>query len=261
MNPYKQALTEPLHLLTAATLAALAPAFGDPLPLFLLGGGEAIYLLYMPQSRWYTALNDRRAIAALQKARERCKRQILTDAPRDTRDAFVRMERFYSGVVSENAAISPDFCAAYERLFLQYLRLVEQESAFDRYLAGLAVAAGVTNDVRGTEQVERIIARSQEQVAWFRELLYAATNAPDASVADASRQIAEMEERIVFTETVTRFRAAVVEEKRGIECLFEEITPNASDVAATVEANVKQFLNRLTVSVPKETRVAALAAA
>ena len=190
MNPYKQALTEPLHMLTAVGLAALAPAFGDPLPLFLLGGGEAIYLLYVPPSAWYTALNHRRAVAALRRTREERKAQVLTDAPHDTRDAFGRMELLYNGIVSGSAAMAPDVAARYERLFTQYLRLVEQESAFDRQFTGLAKAAGVPLDVRGTEQAQSIIARSQEQITWFRDLLHSVQGAPGGSVADAGRQIA-----------------------------------------------------------------------
>ena len=172
MNRYQQAFLEPLHLMTLMGLIALSPAFGDPLPFFIAGTGEALYLLYVPDSLWYVSLQNRRAITALQTKRKRLKHDLWKDFPEESYTTFTQIELIYTGYLATAGQITPDVAARYEGLLQQYLQFIGRERGFDKQLRDLAQSVNVSADVTNAEREEQIIHQCQEQIAWLGELIH-----------------------------------------------------------------------------------------
>lgn len=263
LTSYKQAFTEPLHLLALIGIAAMTPAFGDPLPLFLAGAGEALYLIYVPDSRWYTALQNRRATTARRTAREKLNRELLPSADEATRSASARLELIYSGYLAGASAILPETMARYEGLLEQHIRFVAKEWTFEKQMREIARASDIADDVFGVQRDGRIVAYCLEQIALCRELLQSVGDtARGSNVADAGRQIALMEERIAYIETASRLREDVSRERVAIETAFSRLS-NAEQKGDTDDTDTLQLTSarlraKLEQFAPHEARVSQL---
>ncbi len=263
LTRYKKAFTEPINLLTLIGFGALTPAFGDPLPLFLAGAGEALYLIYVPESRWYVALQDRRAFALRKLEREKLSRELLSSADEETRSAPSRIERIYSGYRG-GAAASPETAARYEALLEQYIRFVAKESVFERQMREIARVSGVPDDVFGVQCNRRIVEYCLEQITMYRGLLQSVGDtARESNVADAERQIVLMEERITYVETASRLFEEVTRERMAIETTFAHLADadgkcDTADGADAVRQNAERLRAKLEQFAPHEARVTRL---
>lgn len=94
----KNAFAETPNLLGLASAFALSAAFLNPLPLLVGLAAEAGYLIFTPDSKWYTRLLEKRYQAEVDKRRAELKRQVFPYLTDGERERFERLEQSRSEI-------------------------------------------------------------------------------------------------------------------------------------------------------------------
>ena len=89
---YKKAANEKANLIGVAAALGLSGFFFTPIPLIIGAAAEAIYFIFVPDSKWYRRLVDARYEKEVAARREAMKLEILRDLPSDDRTRFARLE-------------------------------------------------------------------------------------------------------------------------------------------------------------------------
>jgi len=91
-NRYLEAFKESYNTVGLASVVALSAALLNPLPLLAGMVAEAVYLLFVPDSRWYEARLSRRYDAEVEQRRQKLKAQVLPTLRPEMQERFRRLE-------------------------------------------------------------------------------------------------------------------------------------------------------------------------
>src|SRR5689334_16727719 len=95
MNPrnrYAEALKENYNIIGLAGAVAVAAALTNPFILLPALVAEAAYLIFVPDTRWYTQRLARRHDAEIEERRNRMKAEIMPTLRPDLQRRFLRLE-------------------------------------------------------------------------------------------------------------------------------------------------------------------------
>lgn len=136
-NRYREALAEGGNLVGISSAVALSLATFSPLPLLVGLVAEAAYLLFVPDSEWYSRRLARRHDVEIDRRREALKAQLLPTLRTPRRRSFQRLEEIRGEIEAQAGEDSPWFPQVLRKLdFLleKYLQFAEKEVRYRAYL-------------------------------------------------------------------------------------------------------------------------------
>ena len=138
-NRTEEAFKEHANLIGMAVFAALSLAFLNLGPLLVGVVAEVAYLLFVPDSSWYTRLSNIRAAIAAQQQRETSKKDTLPTLCPNTRARYLRLEQVCRqlGEKTSNQALFTEAPHKFEYLLDTYLAFAVKEAQFSQYLASV----------------------------------------------------------------------------------------------------------------------------
>lgn len=160
-----EAFSEGFNMVSLAGAAALSAALLNPVPLLIGVVAEAAYLLFIPDSRWFSARLERRYDAEVKAHRDKLRAKTFPLLADRTRNRFLRLESIRVEVEAHPAVADEkwfrEVCRKLDYLLEKFLLFAQKEAEFLRYLDSVyeEVLAGPprpkVNDRRG-ERRERI---------------------------------------------------------------------------------------------------------
>jgi hypothetical protein len=135
-----QAFKENGNLLALATTAAISAALLNPIPLIIGAVAEAIYLIFVPDSKWYTNRLQEKFDAEVIARREQLKEQIFPLVRPEIKQEFARLEQVREQINGQSRSEEPWFREALRKLdFLmeKYLQFAQKEAQFGAYIASV----------------------------------------------------------------------------------------------------------------------------
>jgi hypothetical protein len=141
-NKLVEALKEDFHLIGISGAALLAAVTGQ----FWLVGlgaavGEALYLIFVPDSAWYRKRLDRRYNEEMARHRELLKQRLLHEIDEEDRIRFERLERLQRELAQQYSDPKLDWCQDVLRrvdyLVDHFLSYAHKAAQFERYLRRL----------------------------------------------------------------------------------------------------------------------------
>ena len=151
-SPTKEAFTEPYNLYTLAGLTALSFMLLTPAPLLAALVGEAVYLLFVPDSPWYSAIVNARTQSDNEKASEEKRRRLREGiVPTLDSQASARYKRLLAvrdqitSGTSNNADWYVDLRNKLEEMLDRFLTYAVKEKQFREHLNTLLDQARASN--------------------------------------------------------------------------------------------------------------------
>lgn len=158
-NRYLEALKESLNVVGLATAAAVSAATLNPLPLLAGLVAEAVYLAFVPDSKWYEARLSRRFDAEVERRRAELKATLLPQLRPDLKERFERLEATRRQIGEQPLTDQEWFREVLRKLdylLERFLQFGLKEAQFRNYLAavraeqrGRPVAAPAPEERRG----------------------------------------------------------------------------------------------------------------
>ncbi|BDI28153.1 hypothetical protein CCAX7_002040 [Capsulimonas corticalis] len=138
--PISEAIKENGNIVGMGASVILSAVLLNPIPLLAGVVAEAAYLLFVPESRWYTdRLAQRAAAEALRQRRQR-NMQILLQLPPETQERFARLEairRQIEGVTQQDTQMFGQMMRKLDYLLDKFLQFALKELEFRAYLQSL----------------------------------------------------------------------------------------------------------------------------
>jgi hypothetical protein len=133
-----EALTENANVFGLAGAAALSAALLNPLPLLVGVVAEAAYLLFVPDSRWYSQRLERRFDAEVRARREKLKADIFPAIVDAMRTRFARLESIREQIDRQSAMDGErwfrEVCRKLDYLLEKFLLFARKDAEFRAYL-------------------------------------------------------------------------------------------------------------------------------
>lgn len=102
-NRYLEAFKENFNVIGLSTAVALSAATLNPLPLLVGLVAEAVYLMFVPDTKWYEARLSERFDAEIDRRRDELKAKVIPSLRPEMQARFERMEYMYRGIKSQQA--------------------------------------------------------------------------------------------------------------------------------------------------------------
>ncbi len=137
---YKAAFSESANILGLAGIAAASIAFLNPLPLLVGLAAEAVYMLFVPDSKWYAVRLSSKFDAEVQQRLNDLRGKVFPQVHPSVRDQFSRLQSSRDQIGQQSRGEEQWFREALRKLdFLmeKYLQFALKEAQFIRYLNGL----------------------------------------------------------------------------------------------------------------------------
>lgn len=160
-----QAFKENGNLLALATAAAISAATLNPIPLIVGAVAEAIYLIFVPDSKWYTNRLQQKFDAEVIARREQLKEQIFPLVRLEIKQEFARLEQVREQINGQSRSEEPWFREALRKLdFLmeKYLQFAQKEAQFGTYIASVYAEVYQQTPAPQRRGMERPISQSKE---------------------------------------------------------------------------------------------------
>jgi hypothetical protein len=135
-----EAFKENGNLLSLASAVALSAATLNPIPLIIGAVLEAAYLIFVPDSRWYTSRLQEKFDAEVAARREALKEQVFPLVRLQIKQEFARLEQVREQINGQSRSEEPWFREALRKLdFLmeKYLQFAQKEAQFGSYIASV----------------------------------------------------------------------------------------------------------------------------
>lgn len=136
-NKLKRAWFEPANLIGLAGAAALSAALLNPIPLLVGLVAEAAYLLFVPDSAWFTKRLAKSFDQEVIDHREKLKEAVFPKLRDDVRSKVLWLESARRNIEASGNSIDPWFREALRKLdFLleKYIQFGEKEADYNKYL-------------------------------------------------------------------------------------------------------------------------------
>lgn len=160
-SPYFQALGEDLNLLTMGGLIGVSVITWSWLPLLVGGGAEALYLLFLPESKFYKGVLSGREARLKQKRMEELKMQTLKYVNKPERIRYQKLEDLKNDIdktSSEESGMETRLLMGEDLQKLEYLL-----TAFLKLLATLSRFREHLQETDDTE-IKKDLARLSQQM-------------------------------------------------------------------------------------------------
>jgi len=161
----KEALAEPFHLVSLAAVASAAMAFTTAVPLLIGLVAEAAYLLFVPDSKWFTNRLQSKFDQDIIDHRNDLKAKVFPKVRHEIQTRFEWLETARAQIESQSPSQDPWFMEALRKLdFLleKYLQFADRQSSYINYL-GTSIAS--TADSLGREQIKKLPDMLQRGIA------------------------------------------------------------------------------------------------
>lgn len=163
VNQYAEAFKENFNVLGLAALGAISAATLNPLP-FLAGiVAEAVYLLFVPDSGWYTRRLARRHDAAVEARRQKLKESILPNLRESMQARYWRLQEVRSQMDTGHLGSEEWFLEVRRKLdylLEKYLLFAQKESEYRAHLR--SVLEQVREESRESKDVKVRDKRNRE---------------------------------------------------------------------------------------------------
>src|SRR5205085_2575844 len=151
-NRYTEAFKEDVNVFGLATAAAVSAAMLNPLPLLIGLVGEAAYLLFVPDSKWYDARLSRRYDAQVQERQRKLMAELLPTLRLDMQKRHARLESTRKHLETQDTEGQPWFRQILRKLdylMEKFLIFASNEARFCNYLrSALEEAYSANGDAR-----------------------------------------------------------------------------------------------------------------
>lgn len=164
-NRLKEALAEPAHLLSLAGIASVGLALLSPIPILVGLVAEAAYLLFVPDSNWYTKRLEKKFDQEILDHRAALKAKIYPKVKQEIQTRFEWLEAARRQIEATTPAQDPWFMEALRKLdFLleKYIQFADRQSDYINYL-GTSIATNAES--MGRDQVKRLPGMLQRAIA------------------------------------------------------------------------------------------------
>jgi len=139
-NRIKEAFRESYNLVGLATAASLSAVMLSPFP-FLAGlVAETAYLLFIPDSKWYSDRLDKKATEAQEAERKLYRERTLPTLGASLRDRYARLEETFRQIEAQRQDKREWFDEAFQKLeYLQekFVLFAQKQMQFQSYLEEL----------------------------------------------------------------------------------------------------------------------------
>jgi hypothetical protein len=139
-NRYLQAFKESFNVVGLTTVVAVSAATLNPLPLLAGLVAEAVYLLFVSDSRWYEARLSRRYDAEVEQRRQALKDQVLPTLRPSMQARFARLEEMRRQIDAqpvEGQTWYREVLRKLDYLLEKFLQFASKEAQFRCYLQSL----------------------------------------------------------------------------------------------------------------------------
>jgi hypothetical protein len=140
-NRYTEAFKEGINIFSLATGVAVSAATLNPLPLLIALVGEAAYLLFVPDSKWYDARLSKRHDAQLEERRRKLIEEIFPTLNTEMQLRFSRLEDARRQLESQGTEDKTWFRQVMRKmdyLMEKFLMFASNEARFCNYLRSVA---------------------------------------------------------------------------------------------------------------------------
>jgi hypothetical protein len=164
---YKSAFSENFNVLSLAGLAAASLALLNPLPLIIGIAVEAVYMLFVPDSKWYEVRLKAKFDAEVQARLDKLRNQVFSQIHNSVKDQFARLQSARDQIGQQSRSEETWFREALRKLdFLmeKYLQFALKESQFIKYLTSLIDEAydNLNQDERRT--LDNLVNRASSRI-------------------------------------------------------------------------------------------------
>lgn len=171
-NRYVEAFKENFNVVGLATTAALSAATLNPLPLLAGIVAEAVYLIFVPDSRWYDSRLSKRYDAEVEKRRQQLKDQVLPTLRPQMQQRFARLEQMRGQMNAQGVEGQTWFREVLRKLdylLEKFLVFASKELQFCKYLrsvldevrSGRQGGLGVETAPAVRRRLRRLVANGQ----------------------------------------------------------------------------------------------------
>jgi len=139
-NKLSEAFKEGGNLIGLTGAVAASVALLNPLPLIVGLVVEAAYLLFVPDSGWYTARMSKRHDGEIEARRAQLRAQIFAAIDEGTQERFTRLENIRSQITDQTKKDEKWFLEVLRKLdylLEKFLMFAGKEAEFRRYLVSL----------------------------------------------------------------------------------------------------------------------------
>ena len=140
VNQYAEAFKENFNLLGLAAAGALAAAFLTPIPLLVGVVAEAAYLLFVPDSKWFSSRLARRHDAEVESRRQKLKETILPNLRESIQNRYWRLQETRTQMDTAHLGSEEWFLEVRRKLdylLEKFLLFAQKESEFRNHLRGV----------------------------------------------------------------------------------------------------------------------------
>lgn len=172
-NRLQQAFQEQGNLLGLAGATALSLALLNPLPLLIGVVAEAAYLLFIPDSEWYSSRLSSRFDKEVRARRDALKAEIFPKIGRDVQERFARLEAIRAHVTNteglEGESWFREVLRKLDYLLEQFLRFALKEAQFRQYLQNVYTEV-VLDNKQPLSDPPPVIANAPNRRSWMPKL-------------------------------------------------------------------------------------------
>lgn len=172
-NRLQQAFQEQGNLIGLAGATALSLALVNPLPLLIGVVAEAAYLLFIPDSEWYSARLSSRFDKDVRARRDALKAEIFPKIGRDVQERFARLEAIRAHVTNteglEGESWFREVLRKLDYLLEQFLRFALKEAQFRQYLQNVYTEV-VLDNKQPLSEPPPVIADTPNRRSWMPKL-------------------------------------------------------------------------------------------
>jgi hypothetical protein len=164
---YKAAFSENFNMLSLAGFAAASLAFLNPIPLILAVAAEAVYLLFVPDSKWYEVRLKAKFDAEVQDRLNKLRNQVFPQIHSSVKEQFTRLQSARDQIGQQSRSEETWFREALRKLdFLmeKYLQFALKESQFIKYLNSLIDEAFENLNQSEKKKLDELVDRTSARI-------------------------------------------------------------------------------------------------
>lgn len=243
---YAEAFKEQANIIGLAGFFALSAATLNPIPLLVGLVAEAIYMIFVPDSKWFMKRLEKKFDDEVRRRREELKAQVFPQVKNEIRERFARLESTRTQIEAQSKSEDVWFREALRKLdFLmeKYLHFALKEAQFSNYVANLldeidseldsknqarlrALMKGISRPpkVKGAKLIFEDQGSALSQHEWVKEAVELIQEHYSGQLADLDAQIAG--EQVFATKRIMEKRREVIARRQEFVGRITDILTN-----------------------------------
>ena len=243
---YSEAFKEQANIIGLAGCVALSAALLNPIPLLVGLVAEAVYMIFVPDSKWFMNRLEKKFDEEVRRRREELKAQVFPQVKNEIRERFARLEATRAQIEGQSRTEDVWFREALRKLdFLmeKYLHFAVKEAQFTNYVANLldeidseldsknqsrlkSLMKGVTRPpkVKGSKIIFEDQGGSMTHQEWIKEAVELVQEHYTGQLAELDTQIAS--EQVFATKRIMEKRREVIARRQEFVGRITDILTN-----------------------------------